>query len=122
MTTKKNAVNFYRQGDVGIFRIGDAEDEVLTKKLGKEIKRDNGRIVVQWGEVTGHHHAIATKGVKFFEPTDEAALDLGNRILQVLQPATLTHDEHAQIELPAGMYEVRIQKEYTPQGLRNVAD
>ena len=34
----------------------------------------------------------------------------------------LLHEEHAPIDLPAGSYIVRIQREYSPEALRNVAD
>lgn len=105
-----------RQGDVFVIQVND---DVAT---GNEIKRDNGRVILAYGEVTGHAHAILDKNVELWEPSNKEALAVGTRILKVLQPATLQHDEHAKIELPAGTYEVRIQREYTPQGLRNVAD
>ena len=35
---------------------------------------------------------------------------------------TLTHDEHGPITLEPGVYKVRIQREYSPEAIHNVAD
>ena len=42
--------------------------------------------------------------------------------LQVADTADVVHEEHAKITLPAGLYEIVIQSQYTPQEIRNVAD
>ena len=107
----------YRQGDVIIVKVSADEN-----RMGTPIKRDKGRVILAFGEVTGHHHAIHNDDVNFFQAAMESDITLGNRFLQVLKPAVLNHDEHASIDLPVGTYEVRIQREYTPEGLRNVAD
>lgn len=63
--------------------------------------RENGRIILAWGEVTNHHHevVIAETGLpptlaqaQFFE------LD-GVRELIVLEPCVLRHQEHGRIML-----------------------
>ena len=100
----------YRQGDVLI-----VECERVT--AGKEVERENGRIVLAHGEATGHAHAIASMDATLF--MDEATL---NRYLDVRAPVVIEHEEHGRIELPSGYYQVRRQREYRPEGLRNVAD
>jgi hypothetical protein len=103
----------YRQGDVMIERI-----DALPAKL-KPIARENGRVILAHGEVTGHAHAISDDGVKLFG--DGAQTDV--TYLQVVDvPALLKHDEHATIALEPGAYRVVRQREYTPEAIRRVAD
>ena len=43
--------------------------------------------------------------------------------LEVLaETATIAHEEHGPIMLPRGGYTVRIQREYSPREIRQVAD
>jgi hypothetical protein len=43
--------------------------------------------------------------------------------LEVLaETATIVHEEHGPVTLPRGGYEVRIQREYSPQEIRRVVD
>ncbi len=104
----------YRQGDVLIVRTR------ATAKHGQLVERDLGRIVLAYGEVTGHAHAIADPGAELYER--DAAL--GERFLRVLSEAgvDLVHEEHATITLPKGDYVVRRQREYSPEAIRTVAD
>jgi hypothetical protein len=75
----------------------------------------NGRVVLAEGEATGHAHAIRAAGV--------ALCMYGiQRILEVQREAILRHEEHADIILPPGNYEVIRQREYTPGEIRQVAD
>jgi hypothetical protein len=68
------------------------------------------------GEVTGHRHQISNGEATLFERD-------GVLFLQVLSPtAILTHEEHAAVTIPKGMWEIRIQREYSPEGWRYVAD
>lgn len=70
------------------------------------------------GEVTGHRHRISNGEAELFERG-------GILYLKVLSPtAILTHEEHAQITIPQGNWEIRIQREYDPKsaGWRIVAD
>lgn len=105
-----------RQGDVLIEAVDEAE-------MGEQVQRDNGRIVLAYGEVTGHAHAIADTQAEMFESrvTD---VDLGVRFLQVLAEGgvALTHEEHGTITIPPGTYKVTRQREYSPEAIRNVAD
>jgi hypothetical protein len=119
----------YRQGDVYIRKMAALPTAV------KLIKREGGRIVLAHGEVTGHAHAIADKHVQHFrddsitdvKSEDRVKLRAGGALAFTYlliedKPATLRHEEHGPITLPPGSYEVRRQREYTPDAIRNVAD
>jgi hypothetical protein len=68
------------------------------------------------GEVTGHRHQISNGEAELYERD-------GILYLKVLSPtAILTHEEHAQVTIPQGNWEIRIQREYSPEGWRYVAD
>lgn len=87
-----------------------------TETGGKIQKRENGRVILAHGEVTGHAHAISEKGAKL--RTNGLAT-----LLEVTQAMVmLRHDEHAPIEIPKGIHQVIRQMEYTPAAIRNVAD
>ena len=92
-----------RQGDVMVYAI-DAIPEGL-----EPVARDNGRVILAYGEVTGHAHAILDADVELL-----AGAKLEERFLQVLADggATLAHDEHSAIFLPAGQYRVVRQREH----------
>ena len=86
----------YRQGDVLLIR---------TEKLPEGLKaKDN---ILAYGEVTGHHHKLMG-GARVYLTTN------GQQVVQVVKPTQLVHEEHGQIEIPEGIYEVRIQREYSP--------
>jgi hypothetical protein len=92
----------YRQGDVSII----TADKVPTKA-----KRVRGELVLARGEVTGHAHRIV-EGQAFLY-----RLATGILYLRVLSEfAKLGHEEHEDILLPKGDYEVRRQREFDPLG------
>ena len=93
-----------RQGDVLVLGVEAIPDDA------KPVTRDRGRVVLAYGEVTGHAHAIAARDATLLE------LD-GERYLRVTAPVTLDHEEHATIELPPGSFRVVIQREYVPSEL-----
>jgi hypothetical protein len=103
----------YRQGDVLIVAVKSIPAEAKPKK-------NTGRIVLAYGEQTGHAHAIAVREAKEFSMQDAAGVV--TRFLSVASGATVRHEEHAPIALPAGLYEIVQQREYTPEEIRNVAD
>ena len=100
----------FRQGDVLL---------VQVKALPKESaisKREDGQIILAFGEVTGHAHRIAEPAkAKLWSAQAE-------RYLQVLETTSLAHEEHSAVELAPGIYQVAIQTDYTPQELRRVTD
>jgi hypothetical protein len=103
-----------RQGDVILIQVDALPSTVKPVKC-------KDRCVLAFGEVTGHAHVIDKSEVKAFSSTP--VFDAGaERFIQVMEKATLRHEEHTAVEIPAGIYRVAIQTEYTPQELRRVAD
>jgi hypothetical protein len=95
----------FRQGDV---LITPSDKPVMGTKLL--------HLTLAEGEVTGHRHRISNGEAELFERD-------GILYLKVLSPtAILTHEEHAQVTIPQGNWEIRIQREYVPEGWRYVAD
>jgi len=118
----------YRQGDVLLVRV-----DSIPRKAKDITPKD--RIVLAYGEVTGHAHAVypevAEQGAldRIFgkdpqSPALKAKLwDAGaERFLQVMEKTALRHEEHTAIELPPGNYKVVRQREYDPERDRFVAD
>ncbi len=98
----------YRQGDL-LF--------VWISKLpsGPYHKRENGHILE--GEATGHVHRLAD-----LDKADVAEIEAGLFLSVSDAGVSIIHEEHAPVGLPAGLYEVRRQREYSPEEIRNVAD
>jgi len=103
----------YRQGDVLIIPI------VAIPKGVEAVKREDGRVVLAHGEVTGHVHAIKNKRAALFRDPKLAAIFMH---VSGDAPVDLEHDEHSTITIPPGDYQVIRQVEYTPEAIRNVAD
>jgi len=101
-----------RHGDVLLLPVAAA---VLSADA-KLRDRDQGRVVLAYGEVTGHAHAITEDTARIMV---EAT---GEEYLVVEDVATLRHEEHATVEIPQGTYRIVHQREYTPEAIRNVAD
>ncbi len=113
MKTKKTAApKQFRQGDVYLVEVSQSVEGL------KPVEREAGRVVLAHGEVTGHSHAIAAPEATLYA-LNEQTLD---RLLRVEKRVALNHEEHGEIQLPAGTYRVTIQREYEPSGFRNVAD
>lgn len=101
----------YRQGDVFLRPLDE-----LPRGL-KPVERDKGRVVLAYGEVTGHAHAILEREATLYE--DEAT---GRRYLLAEDGVDLVHEEHSTISVAPGAYEVVPQREYAPEEIRRVAD
>ena len=103
----KSPRTIWRQGDVFV---------ITTAALPK-IGRTERRPVLAEGEVTGHAHRLQ-------DPTSAHVFSIGkNLYLEVLSDsATVVHEEHGPITVPRGEYEIRIQREYSPQEIRRVVD
>lgn len=133
----------YRQGDVLVRLIASAD--VNYGKL-KKVDKDEGRVILAYGEVTGHAHAFAKEDRvalfmeevdAIFNPSrfpgrisqpvaeqerDPTRVPQARRYLKVSETSLLKHDEHGEISIPPGDYEVIIQREYHPDAVRQVAD
>lgn len=106
------------QGDV-IFR------RVKAVPKGFAAKPAANRVIVAHSE-TGHHHAIDSTGVRIHESSDPLVCYL---VLESVTHADVVHhrsyDTHETIRLsgPIGaIFEIRRQREYTPEGWRLVLD
>lgn len=126
-----------RQGDVQL-------QPVAALPTGcTEIPADGKRIVLAYGEVTGHAHAIYDhlKAPAQAEERPGAADEItdaaiaraqskarlwkapsGERFLEVKETVTLRHEEHTAHTLPPGIYKLPTQVEYTPAELVRVQD
>jgi len=95
-----------RQGDLLFIRRTEdvPEGDILTDGI------------VARGEATGHNHKI-TPGVK-------AALIMaaGMMYIKAAEACSIDHQEHETVTLPPGNWTVQRQREYQPDGWRQVAD
>jgi hypothetical protein len=104
------------QGDMLLVRI-DALPEGL-----RDVPPINGAYILAHSE-TGHNHVVLERPtVRMF-----AAMDEFRAYLTVEEePVELQHqrnfDTHETLLVPPGTYEIRRQREYTPQGFRRAAD
>lgn len=107
----------------GIIRQGDVlvvPCDTMPEGGAEKVKREQGRLVLAHGEATGHAHAIADAGAEMLVTKDEAAeLYL---LVHGTDPVSLVHDEHDTLTIAPGTYRVIRQREYSPEGLRNVMD
>lgn len=92
-----------RQGDVLLVPVETPAGRPV-RVLDQETKQPLAGLRVA-GERTGHAHELPAR---IYE-------DDGRRLLFLERPTALTHQEHAHVEVPAGWWEVRTQREFTPQ-------
>ena len=116
----KTFVNRAAQGDLFIRRI-----DSIPAGL-KRMQTENGAYIVAHSE-TGHHHVIEARPNVVVFATDDPLVSY----LQVVEAtdameAVIEHlrsfDTHESIKIGAGNYEIRRQREYTPEGWRRVQD
>lgn len=104
----------YRQGDVLLIE-QPLPRSWLPARLSR-VARDAGRLVLAYGEVTGHAHVIDA-------PEDEAVQlsDKDNqRFLSLMSDANLVHEEHDTIKVPKGTYRVVQQEQFVPDPATNI--
>lgn len=119
-----------RQGDVMLVRV-----DRLPAGLNAVARDKIGRIVLAYGESSGHGHAIRDphvmafrSGAAEFDPTGVSGgidyIEVGGS-----GPATLAHEyasgkmaEHHPVSLAPGVYKVELQQEYSPAGIVRVED
>ncbi|MDH3324256.1 MAG: hypothetical protein OEL89_01305 [Candidatus Peregrinibacteria bacterium] len=84
----------YRQGDILLKPINSIPEEARKKNL-----------VLAEGEVTGHYH-------QFVDPTIVSVYEVNEQqYVNVREKAELTHDEHHNLFIEKGVYEVVRQRE-----------
>jgi hypothetical protein len=99
----------YRQGDVLLLKVNELPTDATPDQS------EGHRIVLAYGEVTGHAHALSTAHAALYKIGDE-------RYVVAQDGATLVHEEHSAITLEPGVYRVVRQREYAPREVRLVAD
>jgi len=105
----------YRQGDVLVVPV--SENKVPAGLVPAPRDR-SGRMVLAYGEATGHAHVVTGEGLSLLCLPD----DLEAMFLHVRVYGRISHEEHSAIGLPAGYYRVVRQREYVPGSIRMVAD
>lgn len=98
---------YLRQGDVLIRKVRPIEGN-----KGKKLDH----LILAKGEVTGHSHRISHGEAQLYQFKNMLYLTV------LSEYATLIHEEHKELDLPKGDYEINIQREYEPQAWRQVAD
>lgn len=101
--------NVFRHGDVVLVAVDGIPDG------GKPVKRENRKLVLARGEVTGHSHTIATPTIQMIEVN-------GERYLKAVRPFVIRHQEHTALTIPEGIYRVQIQREYSPAEIKRIVD
>lgn len=103
-----------RQGDVLLMEV----DAVPAEAMAHKRQTDQNRVILAYGEVTGHAHALDPVYATAYGPSDDAFW------LTTEPGATVTHEEHAPIIVPEHVKAVRVirQREYSAAGERRVAD
>lgn len=116
----KTFENICAQGDVLFRRVQGMPNHV------RPVAAERGEIIVTHSE-TGHHHVMVldreeTPAVEMFSTASNPLVAW----LRVYRPTVLEHrrphDTHEPIMFAPGLYEVRRQREHTPEGWRQVAD
>lgn len=103
------------QGDVCLTRVDSLPDSLSV------VHPTNGQHIVTHSE-TGHNHCFDDGDVVLLDdPTDDLV-----GYIQVNSPAELKHhrsfDTHETIQFDTGIYRINRQREYTPEGFRQVLD
>lgn len=104
------------QGDILIRRISSIPTDAI-----KQQSRDNQYIVAH--SETGHHHVVKADNTVLFAAANDPMVMF---LVVNNEPVLLTHlrsfDTHRPISIPGGTYEIRKQREWTPEGWRKAAD
>ena len=104
-----------RQGDVCLIRIEKLPAGCI------EAPPDGDRVVLAYGERTGHSHAVY--GVTAEQPNVRLWSAGAERFLQVLTRSDLQHEEHSTVVLEPGIYQLPGQYEFSEEHApRQVAD
>ena len=99
----------YRQGDVLLERVETIPSDAVRQFAAV-------RIILAYGEATGHHHSLGADAADWWKTQS------GEQFVSVKTATTLDHQEHAAVPLAPGNYRVMRQREYSPEAIRNVAD
>lgn len=144
MATKRTKQLLYRQGDVMFCSIASLPSGAATKRqngvvaygevtghthaladpaTGEVLEIGDGLFVHvnDAGEMSVSDPRAADTLYQASESAEMAAYGYG-AARERASGATFVHQEHGPITLPPGNYRVQIQREYSPEEIRNVAD
>lgn len=99
----------YRQGDVLLVPVGSLPDGATPHPVANHL------IVLAQGGAGGHRHVIASDAVRLHTWRRTIVLDdddFDPQFIEVEEPCLVTHEEHAPIALPPGLYRVVLQREF----------
>lgn len=103
------------QGDLLIMRIEKLPEGVV------EVPANGGHYILAHSE-TGHHHVIERSKTALYRLPEE----IYEAFLVVSQDAVIEHrrsfDTHHPLKVEPGIYKIKRQREYTPQGYRRAQD
>ena len=109
------------------FKNTAAQGDIYARKIAElppgveAVPPKDGRVVVAHSE-TGHHHVMDAATVTMHRLPD----DIMRCFLTVAEPTPLEHlrefDRHEPIQFESGVYEIKRQREYVPEGFRRVED
>ncbi len=112
----KTFQNRAAQGDVYFERVAS-----LPKDVAVVADVTGGVLVIAHSE-TGHHHVMDARSAEMYRLPEE----IYECFLVVKEPTALEHlrpfDTHEPIMFEPGIYHVRRQREYTPEGWRRTQD
>ena len=117
-------MKYLLQGDVLLERVDDAP--ASAPEPGKLVPpHADGAVVLAEGETTGHRHAFYGGATLFRD--DALARDVPSNlylghVLVAPGGALLRHEEHATLDVPAGLWRVRAQREHDAGEVRRVQD
>ncbi len=107
------------QGDVYIRRCDKLPDHVVR------VATENGVVKVAHSE-TGHDHVMDGGVVTMYRPPKDSPQYDWDAWLEVAETTSLDHlrphDTHESIQFEPGVYHVRRQREFVPEGYRRVED
>lgn len=117
----KTFIKSAAQGDLLIRRI-----ESLPANV-KSVKAENGQFILAHSE-TGHNHVVLERPCvkSYADPNDPLVAYLeviqNEEAWDVVLEHLRSYHQHESIKIEPGIYEIRRQREYTPEGWRRVQD
>lgn len=106
----------YRQGEVLIFGVSPkARREDYPKGWQKKLKKRADSVIIE-GEISGHKHEVIN-GRMYDHPDKKGVM-----VLEAGDGCKVIHPEHKEIEVPKGIYEIDIQREYDGKNSNKVKD
>lgn len=108
----------FRQGDVLLQRVRSIPKGATRKPT------DQGRVILAYGEVTGHAHQVVVADRTDAETVEAFLAELNGEVfLSAPAGGSVVHEEHSTIQLEPGTYKVIRQREWTDEDEpRQVAD